>query len=110
GGVMGQTALLQMPVYLVIEPPSRATWRRAVLVLVVPALALGLVIVWKLSIGGVLSGATPIATLAPFARTFRQDLLSLTDAFDLYSTFGVLWLLGLRRLPGATSFQRRALV
>ena len=57
-----------------------------------------------------MSGGTPIATLAPFSRTFRQDLPALTDLFDLFSTFGVLWLLGLRRLPGPTSFQRRALV
>jgi hypothetical protein len=104
-----ETALLLVPLYLVVEPPSRARWRRALLVGLLPTLALGLVIVWKLAIGGVLSGATPVATLTPFSRTFRQDIPSLTDLFDLFSTFGVLWLLGLRRLPGPTPFQQRAL-
>jgi hypothetical protein len=105
-----ETALLLVALYLVVEPPSRTTWRRAGLVVALPALALGMTIIWKLAIGGVLSGATPLSTLAPFSRTFRQDIPPLTDIFDVYSTFGVLWLLGLRRLPGATSFQRRALV
>jgi hypothetical protein len=105
-----ETAMLLVALYLAVEPPGRATWRRAILVVLLPALALGIVIVWKLAVGGVLSGATPVAMLAPFSRTFRQDVPSLTDLFDLYSTFGVLWLLGLRRLLGPTSFQRRALV
>jgi hypothetical protein len=71
---------------------------------------LGAVVVLKLSAGGALSGAVPLSTLAPFARTFRQDLPSLSDLFDVYSMFGVIWLLAARRLPGPTAFQRRALV
>jgi hypothetical protein len=71
---------------------------------------LGLVIVVKLTAGGVLGGVTPLSTLAPFARTFQQTLPSLPELFDVYSTLGVLWLLALPNLPGPTSFQRRALV
>jgi hypothetical protein len=58
----------------------------------------------------VLSGATPLATLAPFARTFQQNIPPLADLFDVYSMLGVLWLLALPHLPGPTAFQRRALV
>jgi hypothetical protein len=75
-----------------------------------PAIVLGLVVVLKLAAGGVLGGATPISTLAPFARTFRQDLPSLSDLFDVYSMLGVMWLLAVCHLPGPTAFQRRALV
>ena len=34
----------------------------------------------------------------------------MSELFDVYSTFGVLWLLAVRQLPGPTAFQRRALV
>jgi hypothetical protein len=105
-----ETALLLVVLYLVVEPPRRGTWKQAALVVLVPSVVFGAVILAKLAAGGVLSGATPLSTLAPFARTFRQDLPSLTEAFDLYSTFGVMWLLALPHLPGPTSFQRRALV
>jgi hypothetical protein len=105
-----ETALLPVVLYLLVEPPSRATWKRAAIAVLLPSTALAAVIVWKLSAGGVLSGAVPLATLAPFARTFRQDLPTLSELFDVYSTFGVLWLLALRHLPGPTAFQRRALV
>jgi hypothetical protein len=105
-----ETALLLVALYLAVEPPTRATWRRAAIVVVLPSLVLGVVTVWKLAAGGVLDGTVPLATLAPFARTFRQDLPTLSDLFDVYSTFGVLWLLAARHLPGPTSFQRRSLV
>ena len=105
-----ETALLLVVLYLVATPPGRSTWKRAALVVLLPCAVFALVVVAKLAAGGVLSGATPLATLAPFARTFRQDLPSVTELFDLYSTFGVLWLLALRHLPGPTSFQRRSLV
>jgi len=105
-----ETALLLVALYLVVEPPSRATWRRALIAVVAPAAVLLATVVVKLAAGGVLSGATPLATLAPFARTFRQDIPTLTELFDVYSTLGVMWLLALRWLPGPTLFQRRALV
>jgi len=105
-----ETTLLLVVLYLVVEPPTRATWKRALLVVLLPTIVFGVVVVLKLAGGGVLSGATPISTLAPFARTFRQDLPSLTDLFDVYSMFGALWLLAARHLPGPTVFQRRALV
>jgi hypothetical protein len=110
GALNRETALLLVALYLVVEPPTRATWKRALLALLLPAAALGVVVVVKLAAGGVLSGATPLATLAPFARTFRQDLPSLSDLFDVYSMFGVLWPLAARNLPGPTWFQRRTLV
>lgn len=105
-----ETALLLVGLFLVTEPPTRATWNRAAVAIIVPSIIFGIVVVWKLAAGGVLSGAVPLATLAPFARTFRQDIPSLPELFDVYSTFGVLWLLAVRHLPGPTSFQRRALV
>ena len=105
-----ETALLLVALYLAVEPPSRATWVRALLAVLLPATVLGVVVVLMLWAGGVLSGATPLATLAPFARTFRQDLPALADLFDVYSMLGVMWLLALRHLPGPTSFHRRALV
>jgi hypothetical protein len=105
-----ETALLLVLLYLVVEPPTRVTWHRAAIAIVLPSAIFAVVVAWKLSVGGVLSGDVPLATLAPFARTFRQDLPTLSELFDVYSTFGVLWLLAVRYLPGPTSFQRRALV
>jgi len=105
-----ETALLPVVLYLVVEPPSRATWRRAAIAILLPSVVFGAVVYWKLAAGGVLDGSVPPATLAPFARTFRQDLPTLPELFDVYSTFGVLWLLAARHLPGPTTFQRRALV
>jgi hypothetical protein len=105
-----ETSLLLVAVYLVVEPPTRTTWTRVALAILLPTLVFGVVVVSKLAAGGVLSGATPLATLAPFARTFQQTLPTLPELFDVYSTLGVLWLLALRHLPGPTSFQRRALV
>lgn len=105
-----ETALLLVALYLVVEPPGRATWRRALLVVLVPTAVLGVVVVVKLAAGGVLGGATPLTVLAPFARTFRQDLPSLADLFDVYSMLGVTWVLAVRHLPGPIPFQRRALV
>jgi hypothetical protein len=105
-----ETSLLLVAIYLVVEPPTRTTWTRAALAILLPSLVYGVVVVSKLAAGGVLSGVAPLATLAPFARTFQQTLPSLPELFDVYSTLGVLWLLALRHLPGPTSFQRRALV
>lgn len=105
-----ETALLLVAVYVVVEPPTRATWKRAALAILLPSAVIGVVVVSKLAAGGVLSGATPVSTLAPFARTFQQTLPTLSELFDVYSMLGVLWLLALRHLPGPTSFQRRALV
>jgi hypothetical protein len=105
-----ETALLLVVLYLIVEPPTRATWTRALLAVLLPAAVLGGVVILKLAAGGILGGTTPLATLAPFARTFRQDLPALADLFDVYSMLGVMWLLALRHLPGPTAFQRRALV
>lgn len=110
GTLNRETALLLVGVYLAVEPPTSQTWRRAALAVMLPAVVFGLVVVAKLAAGGVLSGVTPWTVLAPFARTFQQTLPTLPELFDVYSTLGVLWLLGLRHLPGPTGFQRRALV
>src|SRR5262249_31354547 len=67
-----ETALLPVLLYLAVEPPTRATWKRAAVAVLLPSVALGAVVVWKLTAGGVLDGSVPLATLAPFARTFRQ--------------------------------------
>lgn len=105
-----ETALLLVVLYLVVEPPGRATWKRVLCVVLLPTAVLGVVVVVKLAAGGVLGGSTPLTVLAPFARTFRQDLPSLADLFDVYSMLGVMWLLAVRHLPGPTAFQRRALL
>jgi hypothetical protein len=105
-----ETALLLVALYLVVEPPARRSWPRALLAVLLPATVLAVVVVVKLAAGGVLGGTTPLTTLAPFARTFRQDLPALADLFDVYSMLGVLWLLAARHLPGPSAFQRRALV
>ncbi|MCC7371254.1 MAG: hypothetical protein IT306_22750 [Chloroflexi bacterium] len=105
-----ETSLLLVAVYLAVEPPSRGTLARAALAVALPGLLFCAVVLAKLAAGGVLSGATPVTVLAPFARTFQQTLPTLPELFDVYSTLGVLWLLGVRRLPGPTGFQRRALV
>ena len=105
-----ETALLLVPLYFVATPPAQRTRVRSVLVLAVPTSALIVVGLVKLSVGGVLGGGVPLAAVAPFARTFRQDVPPLYDLFDLFSTFGALWLLAARNLPGPTRFQRRALV
>jgi hypothetical protein len=105
-----ETALLLVALYLVVEPPTRSTWKRAALAIVLPTAVLAVAIIAKLAAGGVLSGATPLSTLTPFARTFQQTIPPLSDLFDVYSMLGVLWLLALPHLPGPTEFQRRALV
>jgi hypothetical protein len=107
-----ETALLLVAPYLLVAPPWRppTAWTRTLLLLAIPSGIFALVVILKLAAGGVLSGAVPLATLAPFARTFRQDIPSLPELFDVYSTLGVLWLLALRHLPGPTSVQRLALV
>ena len=110
GTLNRETALLLVALYLAVEPPSRSSWRRAALAVLVPVAVLVVVAVVKLAVGGVLTGATPLAMLAPFARTFRQDVPTLSELFDVYSTLGVMWLLAFRHLPGPTPFQRRALV
>lgn len=107
-----ETALLLIAPYLLVAPPWKppTAWTRALLLVAIPSAVFALVVILKLAAGDVLAGTTPLATLAPFARTFRQDIPSLPELFDVYSTLGVLWLLALRHLPGPTSVQRRALV
>ena len=110
GTLNRETALLLIPLYFATTP--RAAWARGrgALVVLLPLGALGGVALLKLSGGGILGGTVPIATIAPEPRAFRQGVLALPDLFDLFSTFGVLWLLAPKNLPGPTDFQRRAVV
>jgi hypothetical protein len=110
GALNRETALLLIPLYFATTP--RAAWARgqAILVVLLPLGALVGVAILRLWAAGVLGGTVPIATIAPEPRAFRQGVLALPDLFDLFSTFGVLWLLALKNLPGPTDFQRRALV
>jgi len=105
-----ETALFLVPLYFLASPPSSRGHLRSGLMLALPLAAFGGLVLLKLWLGGVLGGAVPLTTLAPYARTFRQDLPTLPELFDVYSTFGVLWLLGLKNLPGPTHMQRCALV
>ncbi|MCC6178599.1 MAG: hypothetical protein IT305_25115 [Chloroflexi bacterium] len=104
-----ETALALVVMYLVVEPPARTTWGRAGLVVVLPILALGVAAALKLGAAGILDGSAPLGVLQPGERAMQHVLPTLTNLFDLYSTFGVLWLLALRHLPGPTRFERRAL-
>ena len=105
-----ETALLLVPLYFVTTPWPERTRLRSLLAVALPSGAFLVVVLVKLAVGGVLTGGVPIAAIAPFARTFRQDVPPLYDLFDVFSTFGVLWLLAVKNLPGPTPFQRRALL
>ena len=43
-----ETALLLVALYLVVEPPTRATWKRAALAILLPSAVFGVVVGWKL--------------------------------------------------------------
>ncbi len=105
-----ETSLLLVPLYFIATPRAERTLVRSVLAVALPLAAFAAVVLIKLEVGGVLGGTVPLTSLAPFARTFRQDLPPLYGLFDLFSTFGVLWLLAAKNLPGPASFQRRALI
>ena len=105
-----ETALLLVPLYVVVAWPVHAGWRRLALVAVLPTMLTLVLVLGQLWAGGALTGATPLASLRPAPSAMRQLLPSPTDLFDLYSTFGVLWLLAARNLPGPTPFLRRASV
>ena len=104
-----ETAFLLIPLYFFATPAEWRTRRRDCVAVGLPLAAFLVAAVVKLWFGGAFEGAS-LEALAPHARTFRQDALKLTDLFDLYSTFGVLWILALKNAPGPTEFQRRALI
>jgi hypothetical protein len=79
-------------------------------VLAVPIAVYALAIAVKLGLGGVLGGGVPLASIAPLPRAYEQGVPTLQALFDLYSAFGVLWVLALKNLPGPTRLQRGALV
>ena len=110
GALNRETALLLIPLYVAANPSG--AWRRAAtwLVLTLPVAALGAVVLLQLWRAAVLGGDASLGSIAPAARAFRPEGLTLTELFDLFSTFGVLWLLAARNLPGPTELQRRALV
>ena len=110
GALNRETALLLVPLYLVVAWPVRATWGRAALVVLVPTSLAVLVLIGQLWVGGALTEAASLGALRPAPSAMRQAIPSLTDLFDLFSTFGVLWLLAARNLPGPTRFLRRASV
>ncbi|MBA2451427.1 MAG: hypothetical protein H0V51_25710, partial [Chloroflexi bacterium] len=129
GTLNRETGLLLIPLYFAVRstserpdgvrpdavagsaphPPTVAPRYTATLVVLLPLGALTAAALLKLWSGGLLASGA-LATLAPDPRAFRQGILPLADLFDLFSTFGALWLLAVRNLPGPTDFQRRALV
>ena len=104
-----ETALLLVPFYLIMVWPLRLgrDLGRAALVVLVPTVLAVVLVLGQLWVGGALSGAVSLAALRPAPSAMRQAIPPLTDLFDLYSTFGVLWLLALANLPGPTPFLRR---
>jgi hypothetical protein len=105
-----ESALLLVPLHFVASPPGWRARRRDALVLSAPLAVYALLIAVKLGLGGVLGGGVPLASIAPLPRAYEQGIPTLQALFDLYSTFGVLWLLALKNLPGPTRLQRGALI
>ena len=105
-----ETALLFVPLYFVVAWPVGPRRGRVVLASLIPTMLAVVLVLGQLWVGGALTGAVAPGALRPAPSAMRQILPSLTDLFDLYSTFGVLWLLAARNLPGPTPFLRRASV
>ena len=103
-----ETGLLLVPLYLVVAWPVREEWRRAALVILAPMALFLVVVIVQLGVGGALTDAALLGALRPAPSAMRQVIPSPTDLFDLFSTFGVLWLLAASNLPGPTRFLRRA--
>ena len=105
-----ETALLLVPLYFATTPRVAWTRGRGALVVLLPLGALGGLVLLKLWAGGIFGGTVPAATIAPQPRAFRQGILALPDLLDVFSTFGALWLLAFKNLPGPSDFQRRSLL
>lgn len=103
-----ETALLLVPLYLAVAWPVREAWRRAALVVLVPTVLFIWAVIAQLGVGGALNDAASLGALRPAPSAMRQIVPSLSDLFDLFSTFGVLWLLAAGNLPGPSRFLRRA--
>jgi hypothetical protein len=105
-----ETAVLLVPLYWAMTPRGLQTRTRSALMILLPLGTAAGVVLLKLWAGGVVDGSTPLTRLVPSERALRQELPPWTDLLDLFSAFGVLWLLALKNLPGSTPLQRRPLV
>ena len=103
-----ETAFLLVPLYLLVARSSTWDRRRVAVAIVVPAGVFVALVIGQLWVGGALADPTRLYALRPAPSAMRQAIPSLTDLFDLFSTFGVLWLLAARNLLGPTPFMRRA--
>jgi hypothetical protein len=107
-----ETVLLLAPLFLLQQRAAGRLGRRDLprigLVLGLPVLALALVVVVKLALGGAFQqGLEP---LRPLPRTFYQNVPSFQDLADIYTLFGAGWLLALAALRGAPPTLRYGLV
>jgi hypothetical protein len=99
-----ETALILLPTYLVARWPMRdsTAWRRAMIVCVIPVIALAIVVLGKLGVMGMLgSGLEGIRSLN--YTGYVQRIPRIGDLLDVYSLFGVAWVaivLGWRGAPG----------
>jgi len=103
-----ETAFLLVPLYLLVARSPTWDRRRVAVAIVVPTGIFLVLVVGQLQLGGALTDPSRLDALRPAPSALRQAIPSLTDLFDLFSTFGALWLLAARNLPGPTPFMRRA--
>jgi hypothetical protein len=112
GTLNRETALFLAPVYLLeLRADGRLTRQnlpRVGLVLGPPLLALACVVTLKLLAGGVLQSGLGVLETKP--RTFEQNVPSTQDLADIYSVFGLAWLLALLNLRRAPRLLRHGLV
>jgi hypothetical protein len=107
-----ETILLLLPVYLLqlraAGRLNRQALPRLALVFGLPLLTLGTVVALRLLTGGILeTGLEPLRTKP---RTFEQNIPSPQDLADIYSVFGVAWLLALGGWRRASGLLRRSAV
>jgi hypothetical protein len=109
GALNRETALLLAPLYAFATPRAERRAGRIALAILLPGAVLAGLLFVKLAAGGVLSGV-PLATIAPAPQALQQNVPTLTQLFDLFSSFGALWLLAAMNLPGPTPFLRQTLI
>lgn len=93
GTLNRETALLLLPSYVAARwpPVSSAAWLRLVSVCGTPLLVLGTFILWKLVSAGLLSLGPSVVERLDWVGP-RQRVPQLGDLMDVYSLFGVAWL------------------
>jgi hypothetical protein len=104
GVVNKETALLLIPVFLLKllgeGRLGRSDLRRVASHVLLPLATLGAVVAFRLMAGGALENG--LSPLEPMPRTFQQTIPSPQDLADIYSVFGIGWVLAaanLRRSP-----------